>query len=383
MLPTELRDRFREVFPGEPRLFRAPGRVNLIGEHTDYNDGFVLPAAIDLATVVAAAPRADRRLVVRSENLSGATAELDLDSPGERAGDWRDYPFGVALEIERSGRKLPGANLLVRGDVPLGSGLSSSAAIEVATALALLDLSGHSPDRVTVARICQRAEHDRVGTRCGIMDPFASLHGRAGHALLLDCRSLECREIPVPPGVRIVVCDTRVRHALADGEYNRRRAACEEGVAAIARSNPHVRALRDASLEDLERARGALPEAVLRRCRHVITENARTLAAAEALRAGDFAALSRLMAASHASLAADYEVSCPELDLLVRIAAARPGVIGARMTGGGFGGCTVNLVREDAAGAFRAAVTEAYERETGRTPSIHACAAAAGAAPWA
>ncbi len=379
MAEKDVRDAHRDHFGGgDPRVYRAPGRVNLIGEHTDYNDGFVLPAAIDLETLVAGAPRPDRTLAVHSETFA-STAEIDLDAPTPPARDWSDYPTGVALALERRGARLRGANLLVRGGVPVGSGLSSSAALEVATGLALLDLSGIALDRTALALACQEAEHDRVGARCGIMDQFASCHGRRGHALLLDCRSLEARAIPLPEGVKIVACDTGVRHAHAGGEYNRRRAECEEGVAALARRNPRVRALRDATIDEIESPRLVVSDVVRRRCRHVVSEIARTLDAATALERGDLDALAGLMAASHASLARDYEVSCPELDALVALASEGPGVLGARMTGGGFGGSTVNLVRAGAVEAFLGHVGRKYGRAFGRAPSCVACAAAARA----
>jgi len=370
---AQLRENFRQRFGTEPRVFRAPGRVNLIGEHTDYNDGFVMPAALGFECRVAAAARADRKLVIHSENFS-ETCSVDL-LPGEppRAGNWCDYPVGVAVMLGRAGFNVPGANLLIRSDVPLGAGLSSSAAIEVATACALLGIAGQSADRRPLAQICQRAEHEYPGVRCGIMDPFIALHGLAGHALLLDCRSLDFERLPLPAEVSIVICNTLVRHELASGEYNRRRADCEEAVRLLAARVPGMRALRDVTPEQLEAHPSLLPERVARRARHVVTENARAQHAAAALRAGDIARFGRLMFESHASLRDDYEVSCRELDVMVQAAAAQPGVYGARMTGGGFGGCTVNLVESRRAAEFTEAASGAYLQATGIRPEIYAC----------
>ncbi len=374
-----LTDNFRQLFGQTPRTFRAPGRVNLIGEHTDYNDGFVMPAAIDLACRVAIAGREDRRLVVRSENFQD-TAELDLDqSHPRRLGRWSDYVQGVAVVLEESGHRLRGANLLINSEVPIGSGLSSSAAIEVASGLALLSNSGHEIQRLELARICQRAENEFVGARCGIMDQFASCFGQAGDALLLDCRSLEYRPLPLPAGVALVICDSGVRHDVASGDYNVRRAECEAGVGVLARWRPAIRALRDATLDDLQNNRAELGEVVYRRCRHVVTENARVLRAADALERGDLREFGRLMAESHRSMRDDFEISCAELDLLVELADKSPGVYGARMTGGGFGGCTINLVEAVEVEQFRSSVSAAYQQATGRTARIYVSEAAAGA----
>ena len=377
MLP--LAASFRQLFGQSPRVFRAPGRVNLIGEHTDYNDGFVMPAAIELSCWVAIAGREDRRLAIHSHNLQ-ETAEVDLDqSQSKRGKRWSDYVQGVAVELEQHGEKLRGANLLIHSEVPIGSGLSSSAAIEVASGLALLANSGAEVDRLELARLCQRAENEFVGARCGIMDQFTACFGQAKHALLLDCRSLEFRPLPLPAGVELVICDSGVRHELAGGEYNARRAQCEAGVRVLARHRPEVRALRDASLDDLDRNRSELGEVVYRRCRHVVRENARVLQAAEALERGDLPEFGRFMGESHLSLRSDYEVSCPELDLLVELAGKQQGVYGARMTGGGFGGCTINLVEGGQVEAFREAVSHAYREAAGRTAKIYVSEAAAGA----
>ncbi len=376
---SSLANNFRRLFGPTPRLFRAPGRVNLIGEHTDYNDGFVMPAAIDLACRVAIAGREDRRLVVRSENFQ-ETVELDLDEarpqPQRR---WSDYVQGVAVVLGQDGRHLRGANLLISSEVPIGSGLSSSAAIEVASGLAVLGNSGQEIQRLELARLCQRAENEFVGARCGIMDQFASCFGQAGHALLLDCRSLQYRPLLLPAEVALVICDSGVRHDVASGDYNVRRAECEAGVRVLARRRPEIRALRDATGDDLENSRAELGEVVYRRCRHVVTENARVLKAAEALELGDLREFGRLMAESHCSMRDDFEISCTELDLLVELAARLPGVYGARMTGGGFGGCTINLVEVSKVEAFRQSVSTSYQQATGRTAKIYVSTAAAGA----
>ncbi|MCA1614305.1 MAG: galactokinase, partial [Acidobacteria bacterium] len=342
-----LRAAFRGRYGRAARLFRAPGRVNLIGEHTDYNDGFVLPMAIDRETVAAAAARPDRRVRVHSLNLD-ESAEFDLDAPGEkRRGDWLDYVEGVAriLDAGAGGARLAGADLSILSDVPLGAGLSSSAALEISVGLALASLSGADAGGVRLALAGQRAEHEYVGTKCGIMDQFTAAMARARHALLIDCRTLQATHIPLDTSdVVVAICDTNVKHELSTSEYNRRREECEQGVRALQSVLPSIRALRDVGVEEFDRhAPRVLPETIRRRCRHVVTENARTLAAAESLRRGDLSELGRLMNLSHASLRDDYEVSCAELDALVEIALPLEGVLGARMTGGGFGGSTVSL----------------------------------------
>ncbi len=361
------------------RLFCAPGRVNLIGEHTDYNDGFVMPAAIDFATWVVAVPHDGRILTVFSENFS-ETIEFDLDDPSQAAqGHWSDYVKGVAFALEQAGYHLRGATLRIRSDVPIGSGLSSSAAIEVATGFALLNNSGFIVDRVELAKLCQRAENEFVGMRCGIMDQFIAACGESGKALLLDCRSLEYKLLPLPEDVLLGICNTMVRHELAGSEYNARRFECESGVRHFAQRLPNVRALRDVTPADLELYGAGLTEVVYRRCRHVITENARVLNAATALEQGELEAFGSLMNQSHVSLRDDYEVSCKELDLMVELAQEVAGVYGARMTGGGFGGCTVNLVNAQNVDEFKRVMAEAYQDVTGVAPEIYVCSAAAGA----
>jgi galactokinase len=379
MFVTDRKEVKVESSSPEARLFRAPGRVNLIGEHTDYNDGFVMPAAIGFSTTVTVTPRADRTVSVFSTNFS-ERLEFDLDDRDPKpARHWSDYVRGVAVMLELAGHRLNGASLNVSGEVPIGSGLSSSAAIEVATALALLENSGLRLDRLELAGICQRAENEFVGMRCGIMDQFISCCGQEGKALLLDCRSLEYKLLPLPEVARLVICNTMVKHALATGEYNKRRAECERGVNHFAKARPGVRALRDVTELELEAAREELPQLIYRRCRHVITENTRVLEAAAALEQGDLDRFGQLMEQSHRSLRDDYEVSCAELDLMVQLAQPVRGVFGARMTGGGFGGCTVNLVNAENVDAFKHIVAHGYQAQTGLKPEIYVCNAAAGA----
>jgi len=353
--------------------------VNLIGEHTDYNDGFVMPAALDFSTWVKISPLDKRRLQIFSENFN-EEVEVDLDDQKLAArGHWSDYPIGVAVVLERAGHRLRGAKLQIRGDVPIGSGLSSSAAIEVSTACALAANSGLKIDARELALLCQRAENEFVGARVGIMDQFISLFGEAQKALLLDCRSLEFRLLPLPDNVRLIICNTMVKHELASSAYNERRAQCEAGVNHLAKFLPNVTALRDVTIEQLEEYRGGLPDLVYRRCRHVITENARVLSAADALERGGLNQFGKLMAASHVSLRDDYEVSSDELDLMVEVTQEIEGVYGARMTGGGFGGCTVNLVHEENAEEFQGRVAASYEQVTKLEPEIYICTAANGA----
>lgn len=375
-----LRRAFRKRYGTEPRLFRAPGRVNLIGEHTDYNDGFVLPMAIDRQTVVAASARDDRLVRAFSLDLNSAM-QFDLDDPGpKQRGSWLDYMEGVARALESRGVRLRGADLALASDVPIGAGLSSSAALEVSMGLALASISSAAAEGVTLALAGQQAEHHYVGIKCGIMDQFTAALGRSNHALLIDCRSLETNYIPLDTSrVSVVICDTHVKHELASSEYNARRAECERGVEILRQVLPGVRALRDVSVADLQACEERLPEPIRRRCRHIVTENARTLAAANALSAGDLEGMGRLMFLAHDSLRDDYEVSCAELDLLVEIARSTKGVIGARMTGGGFGGCTVNLVLRTALEYFQDVVSREYRKVINIDPTMYVSEAGDGA----
>ena len=358
-------------------LVRAPGRVNLLGGHTDYNAGYVLPVAVDRAAWVAVAPIAAREAHVCALDLEGeVTFSLAAISPAQ--GDWADYPRSVAWALRERGLALAGMEALLTSAVPVGAGLSSSAAVEMAFAYAWQQLSGLALDRRELALLCQRAESGYVGVNCGVMDQMASALGVEGHALLLDCRTLEMESVPLPPGVAIVVADTGVRRQLASSEYNTRRAQCEQAVRILRQHLPAVRALRDVSQADLEQLRARLPEVVYRRARHVVSDNARVLRAAQALREGDVATVGRLMNDCHVSLRDDYEVSAPELDVLAEAAWEVDGCYGARLTGAGFGGCIVALVAADGVPDFQAHVAAAYEVAFGRRPEIYVCRAADG-----
>src|SRR3984893_9022969 len=376
---NELLTSFKSRFGRRASVYRAPGRVNLIGEHTDYNEGFVLPAAIGFSCWVGIAPRDDRKLSLYSENFREARA-ADLDDLGTSGlGHWSDYPLSVAWALQEAGYRLRGANLYIAGEVPLGAGLSSSAAIEVSTGYALLSAAGHAIDRTKLALLCQRAENNFVGARVGIMDQFVSCHGRAGHALMIDCRSLEYRALKLPPNVSLVICNTMVKHKLQAGEYNVRRAECEEAVRKLSTALPTIRSLRDVSLEQLAQKRSLLSDTLYRRCQHVISENARVRKVADLFEQGKTEGLRELMAASHRSMRDDYEISCRELDAMVEIAGRQRGVYGARMTGGGFGGCTINFVDAEHATEFQQRVSEEYESATGLRPDIYICEASQGA----
>jgi galactokinase len=373
-------DCFKAKFGATPSgIFRAPGRVNLIGEHTDYNDGFVMPVALEFCTYAAIGPRDDGKLRVYSENLDELRTFDLADLRGGPTAHWSDYVLGVAAVLQERAGTLSGANLAIRGEVPIGSGLSSSAALEVATALAILATSGVEMDLLDVAKCCQQAENEYTGARCGIMDQFVACFGKSGYALMLDCRTLKPQLFPIKPGVSIVICNSKVRHQLAAGEYNARRADCEESVRRLRRFKPEISALRDVSEAELDMYRGSLPEIAFRRCLHVVTENVRVREGAQMLQVGDLSGFGDLMYESHRSLRDLYEVSCRELDILVDLAEAIDGVYGARMTGGGFGGCTVNLVKDEALAEFKARITPNYEQRIGVKPDIYVCAPGDGA----
>ncbi len=376
-----LKAHFSAQFPGVPQVFSAPGRVNLIGEHTDYNDGFVLPMAIERRTFVVGAANGTSRLRVKSLTL-GESIEVDLERPGpKRRGRWEDYVEGTARALLARGFSIVGCDLVLDSDVPHGAGLSASAALELGLGIALVSLAGQNePDLVQLALAGQAAEHEYVGTLCGIMDQYIAALGKRDAALLIDCRSLEPRRVPLQLGTaRVLVCDTKVKHELSSSEYNVRRAECERGVAILAESLPGLRSLRDVSSLDLTAHSSKLPKVVRRRCQHVVTENARTLAAADALSQGDLSRVGQLMNESHVSLRDDYQVSCEELDVAAAVAAAQPGVYGARMTGGGFGGCTVTLVEESAVASVEAAVKAAFLSRGWREPELFATTACEGA----
>jgi galactokinase len=361
-------------------VVRAPGRVNLIGEHTDYNAGLVMPVAIDLEIRLAfiAEGGRDVRVTLAADGREGRFTLGHIGSPRH---DWIDYLAGTALELERAGQSLTAFTGVLASDLPQGAGLSSSAALELAAAWALSGPAGPQVDPLTLARTCQRAENGYVGVRSGLMDQFAVAHGVAGAALLFDCRDLTWRQIQLPLAThQLVVIHSGMPHELAAGSaYNDRRAECERAVAVLAELEPGVRTLRDVDLALLARGRERLDDVAFRRARHVVTENARVLATAEAFGSGDLAAVGELWAAGHASLRDDFEVSTPELDALVGIATATPGVAAARMTGGGFGGSTINLVARDAVGRLQANIERAYGPLTGREARLIPIEPVAGA----
>lgn len=375
-----LKDKFHEFYGREPRIFRAPGRVNLIGEHTDYNGGFVLPMAIDREAAMAISERKDRKIRVHTANF-GETAEFDLDEEKPlQKGFWLNYIEGVARILERNSVKLKGADILLMSDVPTGAGLSSSAALEVVSGLALSEISGFSVDRKLLAKIGQQTEHEFVGALVGIMDQFVSANAEKEHALLLDCRSLAFENVPLDTSeTAVLICDTKVKHDLATSGYNTRRAECEEAVRILKRFLPEIEQLRDVTVEDFEKYKNELPDVVQRRAKHIITENARTLKAGEVLKKNDLKEFGRLMYESHESMKNDYEISCAELDILVEIARNKEGVLGARMTGGGFGGSTVNLVKKENLAQIIEEISAEYEQKTDIAPTTLVSEACGGA----
>ena len=389
---SELYEQFWRTFGSEgaagaaarghrPHVIRAPGRVNLIGEHTDYNEGFVFPMAIEPEVRLVCRGRDDGRVRLGSTAFAGQMVEFSVQQkiePGEPA--WANYGRGVAAELVAAGIPLSGMDALISNTLPVGGGLSSSAAIEVATALALLTVSGVEMDRGRIALLCQKAEHDYAGVPVGIMDQTAVAAGKAGHVMLLDCRDLSKKFVPIDPrDLRVVIANSMVKHELRGGEYALRRKQCEEGVAFFRRRDPKVRALRDVTMQQIEAARGELPEVVFRRCRHVVGENARTTDAAAKLASQQYEEVGQLMLQSHKSLRDDYEVSSPELDFLAEEAMKAKGVYGARMTGGGFGGCIVALAQPRAVDSLISHLTGAYEPRFHRRPVVFATTATAGA----
>jgi galactokinase len=391
--PAELARRLADL---EPELgsravdiVRAPGRVNLIGEHTDVNDGFVLPAAIDLEIRICFVLTDDRQVVLHRldappDARENPTAAFDLDALPPRSGGWADYAIGIAWSVREAGLSTRGLRGVIASTLPVGAGLSSSAAIEMAVAHALLGDAARAMDPVALAQLGRRAENEFVGVQSGLMDQFASNTGRDGAALLLDCRTLDWRAVPLPlDEVSLVVCDSSSPRRLASSEYNLRRTQCAEAVAVLARDDPSITALRDVDLETVQAAirDGRLEAVAGRRAIHIVTENERVLATVAALEARDLRGVGELFAASHASLRDDFEVSSPALDTLVEIATGTPGVVAARMTGAGFGGCTINLVRPDAVERLTAAIEAQYPARTGLTPKIYPVRAVEGAGP--
>jgi len=370
-----MRRRFEQLYRRPPSaVVSAPGRVNLIGEHTDYNDGFVLPIAIDRCTLAAFAPSDGRRVNLASLQQEGAEAQFDLDAKIEKGSPkWANYPKGVAAGLVGAGVELAAMDILFDSDVPIGGGLSSSASLEVSAALAMLSAAGAEIDDYELAKICRKAEHEFAGTPCGIMDQAISVMGRPRRALLLDCRDGSYRQIPFDnPDLVVLVADTKVKHDLTDGGYAARRDQCCSAAAKLG-----VNMLRDADLDMIAAADLTDKERI--RARHVVSEIDRTLKAVAAMEAGDYASFGELMYASHASLRDDYEVSCEELDAIVAQASGLEGVYGARMTGGGFGGCAIVLVEADRADEISASITEQYTARFGHPCVIFATRAAAGA----
>lgn len=381
-LTEQANNLFLENFAGKAEAtVMAPGRVNLIGEHTDYNEGYVLPMAVDRGIAIAGRKRGDRKITLYSADF-GQTAEFSLDHlHPDPAFRWADYLKGVALLLKQMGMNLGGFEAAVKGDLPQGSGLSSSAALEVAAVVFLRNLFRFELKDLDLIRLAQRAENEFVGVQCGIMDQFASHLGGKDHALFIDCRSLEHDWVPLGNDLKVVVFNTGVKRELASSEYNERRRQCEEGVREFAKVLPGIHSLRDVSLCDFEKHQGKLEPLVMKRCRHVITENQRVLDTVEALKSRNLERVKALFCESHESLRDDYQVSCPELDILVELAQEHPLQKGSRMTGAGFGGCTVHLVPKDeqVAENFTSFVATGYENRVGRKPEIYVFAPSAGA----
>jgi galactokinase len=378
-LVRRVREKFAQTFGGEARVALGPGRVNLIGEHTDYNDGWVLPMAIERAAVVAFRPRPDGRFRVHA-TAYGETREVDLETLRPPGGsEWIAYMAGVAWALREAGHHLPGLDAVVDGDVPLGAGLSSSAALELATARAFAEAAGIAWDATAMARLGQRAENRYVGVNCGLMDQMSSAVSREGCALLLDCRTLESSAVPVPAEAAIVVMDTGARRSLAASAYNNRRAACEAAVALLAAEGRAVKALRDVDEATLAAAESRMDPVVFRRAQHVVAENHRPSRMAEAFARSDLAAAGRLMNESHASLRDLYEVSSPELNLVTGLARSHPDCFGARMTGAGFGGCAIALVAVARVDEFTRSVHSAYRAQVDLPSAFFACRPAGGA----
>ncbi len=373
---------FGERFGHPPAgVARAPGRVNLLGEHVDYNDGWVLPVAIDRATYVAFGPADADSCEVSAADFGQQARFSFADSMARRMDipEWARYPAGVAWSLGAKGLKIEGLQAVIASQVPRGAGLSSSASVELAFAVAWQSLGGWRLKPMDMALTCQRAENEFVGVKCGIMDQATSACGEAGRLLVLDCRSLTYQTLALPAEAAIIIADTGVRHSLSTSAYNSRRAACEEAVARLKGNLPGITALRDVRLADFNRLSSTLPDEVQRRARHVVEEIERTRQAMDMLGSGDLGAFGRLMNESHASLRDLYEVSCPELDAMAHIAQSLKGCYGARLTGAGFGGCTVNLVERRGAAAFTQDLGRGYAAETGQRAEIYVCSAAAGA----
>jgi len=359
--------KFKERFNTQPTLYKAPGRVNLIGEHTDYNEGFVLPAAIDKEIIFAVAPNQTDNVRLFTHDFNDYF-EFSLQLVKKSSVTWANYILGVVAQFQKAGYAVQGFDCVYGGDVPSGAGLSSSAAVECGVATAINDMFAFGIDKFTLTKMAQKAEHEYAGVMCGIMDQFASMFGKANHVVRLDCRSLDYQYFPFDMSdYKIVLCDTQVKHSLASSEYNTRRAECEEGVAILQKYYPEVSSLRSVTVEMLKKHQAEFREVVYKRCLYVVKENNRVIQACNHLEKGNLKAFGELMYASHEGLSNDYEVSCKELDLLVEQAQKHPEVIGARMMGGGFGGCTINLVKADAVENFVTAMTQTYQTQLGKT----------------
>ncbi len=370
---------FSQIFNASPTHFtRAPGRVNLIGEHTDYNEGFVLPAAIDRAVYIAARPRTDKQIRVYAAQME-QQAELALNQlrPGVVSG-WVAYIAGMADFLQQAGHTLVGVDMVIDGDVPQGAGLSSSAALEVAAGATLQVLAGVEINRVELAQVGQRTEHSYINVKSGIMDQLISALGRQHHALLIDCRDYSTEAIPLQADAKIVVCNSKVKRELSQSGYNQRRAECDEAVRLLRAVLPNIRTLRDVSLEELMAHANLLPPHVLKRALHIVTENVRVLESAQALKRGDLQRFGALMNEAHRSYRNDFQASIPEIEVLVSAAQSVPGVYGSRLTGGGWGGCTVCLVDERAVDRVYRTVREMYEHKVGYAPDIYVCTASDG-----
>jgi galactokinase len=369
----------QQRFGQQGQIFAAPARVNLIGEHTDYTGGLVMPMAIDFQTIAIISPRHDGRTIFYSANYEDE-ASFDVASlKRSPRGHWSDYPAGVLWALQQENIVLDGFSMTLAGDVPLGAGLSSSASVEVATAMALQRHAGVKLPLEQLATLCRRAENEYVGAKCGIMDQFVVAGAVAHRAMLLDCRSLAFDLLPLPEHIRVVICNSMVKHAVATGEYGDRRDEVESGQAILQRERPGVALLRDATLEDLEACRTKMSASSFARCRHIITENQRVLDAREALLHDDMRRFGALMIEAHNSMRDDFQASCAEIDMLVEIAMQQPGCFGARITGGGFGGCTVNIVRVEAVEQFVATLKNEYAAKTGITAQCFVSAPSDGA----
>jgi galactokinase len=364
-LVKHVEQKFKERFGEHPKVFRSPGRVNIIGEHTDYNNGFVLPAAIDKAIFIGISPREDQQIVLYSEEFRQEhKAEVFLVKPSEK--QWPNYILGVVDQLNKRGYKISGFNLNIEGNVPIGSGLSSSAAVECATAFALNSIFNLGIDKHDLVLIAQKAEHEFAGVLCGIMDQFASMFGKKDHVIRLDCRTIDFEYVPLNLGnYKIVLLNTNVKHSLASSEYNTRRKECHTGVEMVQEKYPQVKSLRDVTLQMLDECVKPKENVIYKRCKYVVEENARLFAACDAMAKGDLKTLGKNMYGSHDGLSKEYEVSCKELDFLVDAVRSNETVLGARMMGGGFGGCTINIVREDAINQLVEQLSSSYQKNMG------------------